>query len=137
MANLDDILAADLDVLMLGRADLSVKLGLGYQPTHPEVEKHAVAFVDGRGRTGRRHAGLLRRGGPSVDRPGGALRRLLPAGDLLSDATGGPAQQSSAYAVSLLVTGGAGMAVVAAARARGDVCAGRLRPAWTPPTRSR
>ncbi|WP_431884565.1 HpcH/HpaI aldolase family protein [Micromonospora wenchangensis] len=46
LANLDDILAADLDVLMLGRADLSVKLGLGYQPTHPEVEKHAVDFVE-------------------------------------------------------------------------------------------
>ncbi|MGC4806275.1 HpcH/HpaI aldolase family protein [Micromonospora sp. DT233] len=46
LTNLDDILAADLDVLMLGRADLSVKLGLGYQPTHPEVDKHAVAFVE-------------------------------------------------------------------------------------------
>ncbi len=45
LANLDDILAADLDVLMLGRADLSVKLGLGYQPGHPEVEARAIEFV--------------------------------------------------------------------------------------------
>ena len=45
LANLDDILAADLDVLMLGRADLSVKLGLGDQPGHPEVEARAIEFV--------------------------------------------------------------------------------------------
>lgn len=46
LANLDDILAHDIDVLMLGRADLSVKLGLGYQPNHPDVVARAVEFTN-------------------------------------------------------------------------------------------
>jgi 2-keto-3-deoxy-L-rhamnonate aldolase RhmA len=58
LSNLDDILAADIDVLMLGRADLSVKLGLGYQPTHPDVQALAVDFVK-RVVAGGRTAGML------------------------------------------------------------------------------
>lgn len=34
---LDDILASGIDVVMLGRADLSLDMGLGYAPWHPEV----------------------------------------------------------------------------------------------------
>lgn len=44
--NLEAILAEGIDVLMLGRADLSLKLGLGYSPEHPEVEKAADQFVE-------------------------------------------------------------------------------------------
>ena len=34
---LDDILASGIDVVMLGRADLSLDMGLGYAPWHPDV----------------------------------------------------------------------------------------------------
>lgn len=44
--NLEAIAASGIDVLMLGRADLSLKLGLGYAPQHPEVEKAAQLFVE-------------------------------------------------------------------------------------------
>lgn len=44
--NLEAIAAEGIDVLMLGRADLSLKLGHGYAPQHPEVEKAAQLFVE-------------------------------------------------------------------------------------------
>jgi 2-keto-3-deoxy-L-rhamnonate aldolase RhmA len=37
MEALDDILASGVDVVMLGRADLSLDMGLGYSPWHPDV----------------------------------------------------------------------------------------------------
>lgn len=44
--NLDEIAASGIDVLMLGRADLSLKMGLGYAPQHPDVEKASQHFVE-------------------------------------------------------------------------------------------
>lgn len=46
LANVEAIIAEGVDVLMLGRADLSIKLGLGYAPNHPDVLKMAHDFVD-------------------------------------------------------------------------------------------
>ena len=43
--NVEAIIAEGIDVLMLGRGDLSVKMGLGYAPNHPEVLKAAREFV--------------------------------------------------------------------------------------------
>lgn len=37
MEALDEILASGIDVVMLGRADLALDMGLGYAPWHPEV----------------------------------------------------------------------------------------------------
>jgi 2-keto-3-deoxy-L-rhamnonate aldolase RhmA len=37
MEALDDILGSGIDVVMLGRADLSLDMGLGYAPWHPDV----------------------------------------------------------------------------------------------------
>lgn len=44
--NVESIAGEGIDVLMLGRADLSVKLGLGYAPHHPQVEEAANHFVE-------------------------------------------------------------------------------------------
>jgi len=46
LENLEAIIAEGIDVVMLGRADLSIKLGLGYVPNHPDVLKLAHEFVD-------------------------------------------------------------------------------------------
>ncbi len=46
LENLEAIIAEGVDVLMLGRADLSIKLGLGYAPNHPDVLASAREFVD-------------------------------------------------------------------------------------------
>lgn len=43
---LDDILEAGIDVIMLGRADLSLDMGLGYAPWHPDVVKASYDVVD-------------------------------------------------------------------------------------------
>lgn len=45
LANVEAIIAEGIDVLMLGRGDLSVKLGLGYAPNHPQVLDAARDFV--------------------------------------------------------------------------------------------
>lgn len=44
--NLEAIVAEGVDVLMLGRGDLSVKMGLGYAPHHPDVLSAARDFVE-------------------------------------------------------------------------------------------
>jgi len=41
LANLDDILEEAIDVFMVGRADLSLAMGLGYDPGHPDVVRCA------------------------------------------------------------------------------------------------
>jgi len=46
LENLEAIIAEGIDVVMLGRADLSIKLGLGYAPSHPDVLRMAHEFVD-------------------------------------------------------------------------------------------
>jgi len=46
LKNIESIMAEGIDVAMLGRADLSVKLGLGYAPNHPDVLKMAHEFVE-------------------------------------------------------------------------------------------
>jgi len=46
MENLEAIVAEGIDVLMLGRGDLSVKMGLGYAPSHPDVLEAAREFVE-------------------------------------------------------------------------------------------
>lgn len=45
LENVEAIIAEGIDVLMLGRGDLSVKLGLGYAPNHPDVLAAARDFV--------------------------------------------------------------------------------------------
>jgi 2-keto-3-deoxy-L-rhamnonate aldolase RhmA len=42
--NVEAIVAEGIDVLMLGRGDLSVKMGLGYAPGHPDVLAAARQF---------------------------------------------------------------------------------------------
>ncbi|WP_165818063.1 aldolase/citrate lyase family protein [Microbacterium sp. Gd 4-13] len=46
MDALDDILASGIDVVMLGRADLSLDMGLGYAPWHPEVMAASELVVE-------------------------------------------------------------------------------------------
>lgn len=46
MKSLDDILASGIDVVMLGRADLSLDMGLGYAPWHPDVVQASYDVVD-------------------------------------------------------------------------------------------
>lgn len=46
LRNLDEIASSGIDILMLGRADLSLKMGLGYAPGHPQVQEAAEDFVD-------------------------------------------------------------------------------------------
>ena len=43
---LDDILEAGIDVIMVGRADLSLDMGLGYAPWHPDVVQTSYDVVD-------------------------------------------------------------------------------------------
>ncbi len=45
LENLEPIVAEGVDILMLGRADLSVKMGLGYAPNHPKVQEATRDFV--------------------------------------------------------------------------------------------
>lgn len=45
LENVEAIIAEGIDVLMLGRGDLSVKMGLGYAPNHPLVLEAARKFV--------------------------------------------------------------------------------------------
>ena len=45
LENVEAIIAEGIDVLMLGRGDLSVKMGLGYAPNHPSVLAAARDFV--------------------------------------------------------------------------------------------
>jgi 2-keto-3-deoxy-L-rhamnonate aldolase RhmA len=58
MANLSEILRTGIDVLMLGRADLSMDMGLGYQPQHPDVLAAAESMVEQTVAAGK-HAGVL------------------------------------------------------------------------------
>ncbi|TXK18671.1 HpcH/HpaI aldolase/citrate lyase family protein [Homoserinibacter sp. GY 40078] len=46
MEALDDILASGIDVVMLGRADLSLDMGLGYAPWHPDVMAASEKVVE-------------------------------------------------------------------------------------------
>ncbi|WP_232678993.1 HpcH/HpaI aldolase/citrate lyase family protein [Nocardioides sp. R-C-SC26] len=43
---IDEILTAGIDVVMVGRADLSLDMGLGYAPWHPEVVAAAEEVVE-------------------------------------------------------------------------------------------
>lgn len=45
LRNVEAIVSEGIDVLMLGRGDLSVKMGLGYAPNHPDVLAAAREFV--------------------------------------------------------------------------------------------
>ncbi|HEX2903663.1 MAG TPA: aldolase/citrate lyase family protein [Jatrophihabitans sp.] len=45
ISELDKIAAAGVDVVMIGRGDLSLKLGHGYAPQHPEVEAISIEFA--------------------------------------------------------------------------------------------
>ena len=45
LENVEAIVAEGIDILMLGRGDLSVKMGLGYAPNHPTVIQAARDFV--------------------------------------------------------------------------------------------
>jgi 2-keto-3-deoxy-L-rhamnonate aldolase RhmA len=45
LGNLESIVAEGVDVLMLGRGDLSLKMGFGYAPNHPAVLAAARDFV--------------------------------------------------------------------------------------------
>lgn len=42
---LDKIADTGVDVLMIGRGDLSVKLGLGYAPRHPDIDQISIDFA--------------------------------------------------------------------------------------------
>ncbi|TQJ30740.1 HpcH/HpaI aldolase/citrate lyase family protein [Microbacterium sp. SLBN-146] len=46
MEALDDILSSGIDVVMLGRADLSLDMGFGYAPWHPEVVAASELVVE-------------------------------------------------------------------------------------------
>ncbi len=45
LQKMDEILAEDIDVIMIGRADLSLKMGLGYAPNDPEVVRLCEAAL--------------------------------------------------------------------------------------------